>query len=92
MDDIVVRLVIQGKVQGVGYRGSMVREARRLGLRGWVRNRLDGSVEATISGTPGTVDRMVEWAWTGPAWAAVQSVDVSAGEGTYDSFDPWPTE
>jgi acylphosphatase len=92
MDEIVLRLQIRGLVQGVGYRWSMVEEARRLGIRGWVRNRRDGTVEAVVSGQPGAVDRILEWARTGPRASVVDAVDVFAGEGAFDSFDPRPTE
>ncbi|MGZ4199726.1 MAG: acylphosphatase [Caldimonas sp.] len=92
MDEIVLRLEIRGSVQGVGYRWSMVEEARRLGIRGWVRNRRDGTVEATVMGTPEAVDRIVDWARTGPRSSAVDAVDVFAGEGDFDSFEQWPTE
>ena len=92
MDEIVLRLEIRGWVQGVGYRWSMVEEARRLGIRGWVRNRRDGTVEATVSGPPEAVDRIVGWARRGPRSAVVEAVDVFAGEGAFDSFDPRPTE
>jgi acylphosphatase len=92
MDEIVLRLEIRGLVQGVGYRWSMVEEARRLGIRGWVRNRHDGTVEATVIGPPDAVDRIVGWARRGPRSSVVYTVDVFAGEGTFDSFDPRPTE
>jgi acylphosphatase len=92
MDDVVRRLEIRGRVQGVGYRWSMVEEARRLGIRGWVRNRGDGSVEAAVSGPPDAVDRMVAWARRGPRSAEVEAVDVFEGEGTFDSFEPRPTQ
>jgi len=91
MEKTVLRLEIRGVVQGVGYRWSMVGEARRLGLRGWVRNRRDGSVEAVVAGSPESLDRIVNWARKGPASAAVASVDVFPGEGTFDSFDQRPT-
>ena len=86
------RLEIRGRVQGVGFRWSMVQEARRLGIRGWVRNRRDGSVEAMVTGRPDAVDLIVEWARKGPRSAVVTAVDVFAGEGTFYSFDAWPTE
>jgi acylphosphatase len=91
MAETVLRLEIRGLVQGVGYRGSMAEQARRLGIRGWVRNRRDGSVEAMVAGAPAAVDRIVGWARRGPASAVVTAVDVFAAEGTFDSFDQRPT-
>jgi acylphosphatase len=92
MDEIVLRLEIRGLVQGVGYRWSMVEEARRLGVRGWVRNRRNGTVEAMVIGPPEAVDRILAWARTGPRSAVVDAVDVFAGAGAFDSFEPRPTE
>jgi len=92
MDDIVVRLEIRGVVQGIGYRWAMVEQARRLGVRGWVRNRRDGSVEATVSGAPAAVDRIVAWAKKGPPGSIVEKVDVFAAEGAFDAFDALPTQ
>lgn len=92
MAEIVLRLEIRGRVQGVGFRASMVEEARRLGVGGWVRNRRDGSVEATVAGAPEAVERIVRWARRGPASAAVAAVEVFAGTGAFDSFDPRPTQ
>jgi acylphosphatase len=91
MTDIILRLEIRGSVQGVGYRWSMAEEARRLGLRGWVRNRRDGSVEAMVAGPTEAVDGIVGWARRGPRSAVVATVGVRAGEGVYDSFELWPT-
>jgi acylphosphatase len=90
--EIILRLEIRGLVQGVGYRWSMVEEARRLGIRGWVRNRRDGSVEALLAGPPEAVDQIVGWARKGPRPAGVDAVDVFPGEGSFDSFDARPTE
>lgn len=70
-------VVISGRVQGVFFRASTVEEARRLGLRGWVRNLVDGRVEALIDGDAAAVDRMIEWCRQGPALARVDEVHVS---------------
>ncbi len=74
--DNVKHLHIHGHVQGVGYRWSMVREAGRLGLRGWVRNRRDGSVEALVVGSAAAVEAIAAWAGRGPAGAVVTRVEV----------------
>ena len=89
--DAVKRIEIRGVVQGVGYRWSMADEARSLGVRGWVRNRLDGSVEAVLQGSPEAIDAMREWARKGPRSAVVAAVDVYPGDGNFSSFDQWPT-
>jgi len=70
------RLLIEGLVQGVGYRYAFSAEAEALGLRGWVRNRVDGSVEACVHGAPESVEKMVAWAHRGPAAARVHKVVV----------------
>jgi acylphosphatase len=72
-----VRLRITGQVQGVGYRFWMTRTAASLGLRGWVRNRKDGSVEALVTGAPETVAVMIEAARKGPFGAHVTGVTVT---------------
>ena len=71
------KLRIFGKVQGVGYRAAFCAEATRLGVTGWVRNRLDGSVEALVQADPGSLDRLTQWAHKGPRLAAVSHVDSS---------------
>ncbi|HET7867415.1 MAG TPA: acylphosphatase [Burkholderiaceae bacterium] len=87
----VLRLEIHGRVQGVGYRWSMVGEARRLGLAGWVRNRREGFVEAVVAGQPECVEKIVRWAHRGPGGARVDRVDVFAAEGSFDTFEQRPT-
>lgn len=86
------RLRITGRVQGVGYRAWVMQEARRLGLRGWVRNRSDGSVEALVTGADDAVAVMIESCYEGPMAARVREVAVSDAEDDgSDGFRPLPT-
>lgn len=80
MADRAVRLVIEGRVQGVGYRYWTVKEAARLGLDGWVRNLPDGTVEAVIAGPADAVAAMIEACKRGPRAAAVAVVREHAAE------------
>lgn len=73
-------LRIHGLVQGVGYRESMRREAERLRLTGWVRNRRDGTVEALVCGHAEQVATIVRWAQRGPRFAMVEQVVISDAE------------
>ncbi len=68
-------MVVQGHVQGVGYRYATRRQARRRELSGWVRNLPDGSVESEVEGTPEMVASMLRWFHAGPPDAVVTSVD-----------------
>ena len=70
-----VVVVVRGRVQGVGYRAFVEGEANRLGLRGWVRNRRDGSVEALFMGATETVHAMIELCRKGPWGARVEGID-----------------
>lgn len=69
-----VRLRISGRVQGVGYRAFVMREAERLGLSGWVRNRSDGTVEALASGDGEALRQLIEACRRGPRFAVVTAV------------------
>jgi acylphosphatase len=86
------RLHITGRVQGVGYRAWALQTALRLGLRGWVRNRADGSVEALVIGGEEAVAAMIEACREGPFAARVGEVSVSdADDDGSDAFTPRPT-
>ena len=74
MTRLTRRLVISGRVQGVGFRWSLHAEAKALGLDGCVRNRRDGTVEALISGAPDAVETLTAWAFQGPPSARVDRV------------------
>lgn len=87
MPVVTLHLAITGLVQGVGYRWSMRREAGKLGLSGWVRNRSDGSVEAVVHGPARAVEHLVTWAWQGPPGAAVDHVDTAPWEGEAPGTD-----
>ena len=77
-ETIARRLVAHGRVQGVWFRESMRRKAEALGVTGWVRNRMDGTVEALVQGAPEAVDAIVAWARRGPERANVTHLDVEA--------------
>ncbi len=81
-----LRLVIHGRVQGVFFRGSMQREAQRLTVAGWVRNRNDGAVEAVVQGKDVAVDAIVNWARRGPQHASVERVEIESVEGNFTAF------
>ncbi|MDR3221423.1 MAG: acylphosphatase [Candidatus Accumulibacter sp.] len=74
MTAVTRRLLIEGRVQGVGFRWSLMAKAREFGLDAQVRNRNDGRVEARISGSVEAVDRLTAWAHRGPARARVDRV------------------
>lgn len=76
MSDVRVRAVVHGRVQGVFYRDSCRAEARRLGVRGWVRNRPDGTVEVVAEGPRDRVEQFLTWCRQGPPRAQVTGVEL----------------
>ncbi len=84
---------VTGRVQGVGYRDALRREALRLGVSGWARNRGDGSVEALLQGEAAALDNLVAWARRGPRLAEVAGVEqISAEFGrVYAGFEILPS-
>jgi acylphosphatase len=83
-NDRRVRVTVRGRVQGVSYRASTAREARALGLLGWVRNRPDGTVELLAQGAAGDVERLIAWARQGPPAARVDALDLVEERPTED--------
>ncbi len=89
-----MRLVIRGRVQGVGYRAWCMQTARRLGVSGWVRNLADGSVEAFAHGPAVAVESFVGACQAGPPLARVTAVDTTkldAPATTPEGFRQVPT-
>ncbi|HVN76461.1 MAG TPA: acylphosphatase [Thermoanaerobaculaceae bacterium] len=77
---VTKKFIVSGRVQGVGFRYFVVREAEALGLAGWVRNLADGRLEVLASGEGATVDVMEGRLWQGPPHARVAAVEVEAAE------------
>lgn len=77
---IARRLVISGRVQGVGYREAMVAAARAARLAGWVCNHRDGTVLALVQGEPAAVEQVIAWCRRGPPAARVTAVDAAPAD------------
>ncbi|MDQ4061466.1 MAG: acylphosphatase [Pseudomonadota bacterium] len=86
-----VHAVVRGRVQGVGYRAWLAREATGRGLDGWARNRRDGTVETVLAGPGGVVDEVLDRLWCGPAVARVEAVETAPAEDPGPGFDVRPT-
>lgn len=71
-----IQVIVRGRVQGVYFRAAAQREARRLGITGWVRNRPDGGVDLLAEGEEDAVKELASWANHGPSAARVDSVDI----------------
>jgi acylphosphatase len=85
-----LRLLIRGRVQGIGFRYAFADEARSRGLRGWVRNRRDGCVEAIVAGPVADIDAIVAWSRRGPAAAMVTGIETAVADGDFAGFDIAP--
>lgn len=83
-----LHVVVEGRVQGVGFRWFVRQEARRLGVAGWVRNLPDGSVELTVGGEMAAARRLIEYVRVGPESADVR--DVRVAEVQLDDQLPYP--
>ena len=87
-----LHLRIVGRVQGVGFRESVRQQAERLGITGWVRNCMDGTVEAVISGDEAAVSAMLDWCRRGPPLARVEAVEQTVASGEFRDFTIEPSE
>lgn len=74
---IARRVIVRGRVQGVGYRDATIEAATALGVAGWVRNVHDGTVEAWLQGDATAVERAIHWCRRGPPAARVTAVEVA---------------
>jgi acylphosphatase len=88
-DEVTVEFVVTGVVQGVGFRWFTRGEARRLRLRGWVRNRADGSVQVVAQGARDAVDRLEDALKRGPSGAVVEHVarQPRAADAAFEGFE-----
>jgi acylphosphatase len=69
------RFLVSGKVQGVGFRAAARKQAKRLGVKGYAANLLDGRVEVLASGNSDQLQQLQDWLWQGPALARVENVE-----------------
>jgi len=88
MEEVRLRVVVTGTVQGVFFRATTESTARQLSLKGWVRNMRDGSVEAVFEGSKEDAEKMLSWCHHGPPGARVVSVEESWEKptGEYSDF------
>jgi acylphosphatase len=82
-----IHIRVQGRVTGVFFRASAQREAKRLGLTGWVRNRPDATIEMVAEGEETGIKDLIAWAQNGPSAARVDKVDVRWRSFVGDFFD-----
>jgi acylphosphatase len=87
--DSCVKVIVAGLVQGVGFRWLVERTARNMGIRGWVKNRLDGSVEIEAEGSESELQALIKEVHIGPRSASVKGVNVEwkPYAGKYNSFE-----
>ncbi len=87
--DSRVRIIVSGIVQEVFFRANTKSEADRLGVCGWVRNMMDGTVEISAEGKKDNIDRFIQWCRKGPPGAVVKHVEINREEfkGEFKSFN-----
>ncbi len=84
-----IHIFVSGRVQGVMFRASTKKKAKKLGLTGWVRNLSDSRVEATIEGEKQKIEKMTEWLKRGSFLAKVKDIDIEKQEykGEFEGFE-----
>ena len=84
-----IRLIVEGRVQGVWYRDSTRRKAQELEINGWVKNRRDGNVEIVVEGSEDSIVELKKWCYNGPPNAVVTDIKETIEEfkGEFSSFD-----
>lgn len=87
MEKVRVHIFVLGKVQGVFFRDSVMKRARKLGVFGWVQNLSDNRVEAIFEGEKEKVEKIVKWTKKGPMFARVDKVDLELQEYTGEFKD-----
>ena len=81
------RVRVRGRVQGVGFREACVRQVRRIDVTGWVRNRMDDSVELMLQGSPDRLADLCAWLREGDHPALIESMEVSEVPPPFPRFD-----
>ena len=76
----LVKLIIRGKVHGVGFRFSCMEAAYRIGVTGFVKNKKDGTVYVEAEGPEENIEQFIKWCHKGPTWARINKVEIEAGE------------
>ena len=92
MAETTRHLIISGRVQGVWFRGWTAKQAEVLNVRGWIRNRVNGTVEAVFVGSQHQVDEMINRCHSGPPLGRVDHIDVTPAEDEgFVGFEKRPT-
>lgn len=89
MVDVCRRALVEGRVQGVWFRGSTQQQANKLGVKGWAKNLPDGRVEVLMCGEETALDQLESWLHKGPPMARVTSVNVE--EDSFQEFSDFTT-
>jgi len=84
-----VHIFVSGRVQGVYFRENARKKAQELGVFGWIRNLIDGRVEAVFEGEKRNVEEIVNWAKRGPIWAKVEDIQINWQDykGEFNNFE-----